>query len=114
MDRLIEIDGKKVGFRATALTPRLYRHWRGRDVLVDIAKLNQAMLKAKDEDLSIADLEVFEDLAWVMAKQYDKDVPETPEEWLDTFDTFLIYDILPEIIDLWAENQVTTSESKKK
>ena len=26
MDKVVKIDGKEVGFRATALTPRLYRH----------------------------------------------------------------------------------------
>ena len=114
MDKLIEIDGKQVGFRATALTPRLYRHWLSRDIMVDMSRLQKAMDKAQDEQLSVVDLEIFENLAWVMARQYDNSIPGTPEEWLDSFDTFLIYDILPEILDLWGRNQRTTVTSKKK
>lgn len=114
MDKLIQIDDREVGFRATALTPRLYRHWLTRDIMVDMNRLQKAMAKAKDEELSVADLEIFENLAWVMARQYDNTVPDNPDEWLDTFDTFVIYEILPEIIELWSKNQQTTSTSKKK
>lgn len=114
MDRLIEIDGKEVGFRATALTPRLYRHWTKRDILVDMQKLQRSMERVNEDDFSFRDLEIFEDLAWVMARQYDSEVPDSPEKWLDTFNTFQIYEILPDVLDLWAENQLTTSNSKKK
>lgn len=114
MDKLIQIDDREVGFRATALTPRLYRHWLSRDIMVDMNRLQKAMAKAAEDELSVADLEIFENLAWVMAKQYDNSVPDSPDEWLDTFDTFVIYEILPQIIDLWARNQQTTATSKKK
>ena len=114
MDRLIEIDGREVGFRASALTPRLYRHWTQRDILVDMQKLQKSMLRAREDEFSFSDLEIFEDLAWVMARQYDETVSDSPEKWLDTFNTFQIYEILPQILDLWAENQLTTSNSKKK
>lgn len=114
MDKLIRIDNKEVGFRATALTPRLYRHWLSRDIMVDMNKLQKAIMKAEEDELSVVDLEIFENLAWVMAKQYDNTIPDSPEEWLDTFNTFLIYEILPEILDLWSANQLTTASSKKK
>ena len=38
MEKIIKIDGKDVGFRATALTPRLYRHRMGRDIIQDLNK----------------------------------------------------------------------------
>ena len=41
MDKVVKIDGKEVGFRATALTPRLYRHKIGRDIVQDIPELDQ-------------------------------------------------------------------------
>ena len=45
---------------------------------------------------------MFEDIAFVMAKHADsKGVPDTPDEWLEEFNTFSIYQVLPEIIDLW-------------
>ena len=39
MDKIILIDGKEVGFRASALTPRLYRHKIGRDMIRDLNQL---------------------------------------------------------------------------
>ena len=46
MENIIKIDGKDVGFRATALTPRLYRHRMGRDIIQDLNKLKNAYNKA--------------------------------------------------------------------
>ena len=48
-----------------------------------------------------------------MAKHADPSIPDTPEEWLDGFGTFSIYQVLPEIIDLWGLNLQTDVEAKK-
>lgn len=126
MDKIITIDGKKVGFRATALTPRLYRHKVGRDIIRDLNQLRKSYNKAaklsenateeerQDAQLSILDLEIFENVAHIMARQYDPSTPGTPEEWLDDFKFFSIYEILPQILELWDLNQKTTSKPKKK
>jgi hypothetical protein len=37
----------------------------------------------------------------------------TPEEWLDRFNTFSIYQVLPEIIKLWGLNVKQGVEAKK-
>ena len=59
-------------------------------------------------------LEVFEDISYIMSKHADpKGVPDTPDEWLDQFGTFSIYQVLPEIIELWGLNVQTQVESKK-
>ena len=126
MDKIITIDGREVGFRATALTPRLYRHKIGRDIIQDLNSLRKAYAKAanlpddaaeeekREAQLSVLDLEIFENAAWVMARQYDANVPGSPEEWLDGFATFSIYEILPGILELWALNERTTATPKKK
>ena len=49
-----------------------------------------------------------------MAKHADpQNVPDTPDEWLDQFGTFSIYQVLPEIIELWGLNVQPQVESKK-
>ena len=58
-------------------------------------------------------LEMFENIAYVMAKHADPSIPDTPEEWLDGFNTFSIYQILPQLIDLWGLNVQTTVEARK-
>ena len=126
MEKMVKIDGKEVGFRATALTPRIYRHKIGRDMIQDLNKLKASYNKAmrlpdgatdeerKEAQLSALDLEIFENAAYVMAKQYDANLPNSPEEWLDGFETFSIYEILPAILELWQLNSATTAKPKKK
>lgn len=126
MQKIIKIDGKEVGFKATALTPRLYRHWLGRDMIREMNSLRKAYNKAKtlpkdatDEEkeeaqLSVMDLEIFENVAWVMAKQYDTTLESSADEWLDGFKMFSVYEIMPHILELWGKNEKTTSIPKKK
>jgi hypothetical protein len=111
MEKLLTIDGKEVGFKATGATVRLYRQKFGKDLLLDMNQLNA---EYQSEDLSRASLEVFENLAYIMAKQYDKDIPESPDDWLDEFNMFSIYEIFPELIGLWNASTVTQVKAKKK
>ena len=125
MDKVLMISGKEVGLRATALTPRLYRHKIGRDIIQDMSQLQKAFAKATqiskdatDEEreaaqLSVMDLEIFENVAFIMARQYDQNIPDTVEAWLDEFDTFSIYEIFPVILELWNLNNKTTAKPKK-
>ena len=117
MDRTVEIDGRDIKFRATARTPRLYRALVGRDMISDMNKLMKAYQRKKEdeEDLDIMDLQIFEDVAYIMARHANPDIEEkTADEWLDTFNMFSVYVILPHIIELWAMNTKQTSQSKKK
>lgn len=121
MDKIIKIDDKEVGFRATALTPRFYRHKIGRDIIQDMTYLKKSFekIQASPEDLeearlSVLDLTIFENVSYIMAKQYDGSIAETVEEWLDEFSCFSIYEVLPSILELWGFNQKTTSKPKKK
>lgn len=118
----IEIDGRKVTFRASATIPRLYRAQFGRDIFKDLLKLEKSVKeseKAAEEaeeessDIPIEDLELFENVAYIMAKHADPSQPDTPEEWLDQFDTFSIYTVLPEILKLWNLNMYTDAKAKK-
>lgn len=126
MEKTLTISGKEVTFKASALTPRLYRHWLRRDMIQDMNSLRKAYTKinnlpadATDEEredaqLSVLDLEIFESVAWVMAKQADPTVADDPDAWLDEFDMFSIYEIMPHILVLWGMNEQTTSKAKKK
>lgn len=117
MEKTIQIDGRDVKFKATASMPRLYRATFGCDIIRDVNMLDQ-MIKKMDGDenqLSVMDLTIFENMAYIMAKQADpENVPNTQDEWLDEFSMFSIYEILPEIAKLWAENMRTTVKPKKK
>lgn len=111
----IEICGKKVPFRSSATIPRLYRAKFKRDIFKDLSKLEKSY-KGKTEDgdeFQIEDLEIFENVAYIMAYHADNNITPTIEDWLDQFDMFSIYEILPEILKLWGENMVAEVEAKK-
>ena len=112
----IEIDGRQVPFKASAAIPRIYRLKFGRDIFTDIDRLVDAT-ESQDptaSGLDVNTLGLFEDVAYTMAKYADPGVPDTPEEWLDGFDMFSIYLILPQILELWRLNTKTEVQSKKK
>ena len=115
LKREIEICGKKVPFRSSATVPRLYRAKFKRDIFKDLSKLEKSY-KGKTEDgdeFQIEDLEIFENVAYIMAYHADNSIPPTIEDWLDQFDMFSIYGILPEILKLWGENMAAEVEAKK-
>ena len=114
--RTIEIDGKPVAFKASAAIPRIYRLNFQRDIYKDLRDLEKAIGDSdeKHSNLDLFSLEMFENIAYIMAKHAEPDaVPDTPEEWLDGFNTFSIYQVLPEIITLWGLNVQTDVEAKK-
>ena len=66
-----------------------------------------------ESGLDLFSLEMFENIAFVMAKHADGSIPDTAEEWLDGFNTFSIYQVLPKLIELWGLNVQTDVEAKK-
>ena len=113
--KTIDVDGKPVTFRASAAIPRLYRNKFHRDIYRDLNELQKGIddSDAENSSLDTFSLELFENIAWLMAKHADKTVQDSPEEWLDEFNTFSIYEILPQIIELWGLNVEQQVESKK-
>lgn len=111
MEKTINICGRDVRFKATASTTRRYRQMFGKDLFVDMSKL---MGEAEKGELTATALESFENIAYIMAKQGDASIPDDPDEWLDSFEMMSIYDILPQLIELWGMNSETLEEPKKK
>lgn len=115
MIKQIEIDGKQVSFKASAAIPRIYRMKFQRDIYKDLKALEKSIGDNSEEssNLDMFSLEMFENIAFVMAKHADASIPNTPEEWLDGFNTFSIYQVLPQLIELWGLNVQTDVEAKK-
>lgn len=126
MEKIINIGGKEVKMRASALIPRLYRFRFGRDIIRDMTALKKAFNKKnelpedateeqkQDAALSEMNLMIFENVAYIMAKHADPSIPDDPNEWMDGFEMFSIYEIFPEILQMWNLNNETTSKPKKK
>ena len=116
MKRHITIDGHEVPFKASAAIPRIYRMRFHRDIYKDLRDLEKGIDKNDPENsnLDLFSLEMFENIAYVMAQHADpKNVPADIMEWLEQFQTFSIYQILPAILELWNLNEETQSKAKK-
>ena len=111
MEKIIDINGKQVGFKATASTTKRYRDKFARDLFRDISGL---IPKMNDQSLSVDDLECFMNIAYIMAWQHDNTIPADPDDWLDQFEMFDIYFVLPQIIELWGLNTEQIEKPKKK
>lgn len=136
MKKTIIIDGKECHFKSSAAIPRMYRIMFGRDIFVDMAKLQkqieiQEKIKGErkaecekkgipfDESefsssLPIESLEIFENISYLFHKHGDPTQPDSIDDWLEQFETFDIYDILPETLELWNFDNKQTSRPKKR
>lgn len=115
LEKTITVGDKQVKFRSSATIPRLYRIKFKRDIFKDLSHLESSYSKKKNEDgfFAIEDLEIFENVAYIMAYHADHSIPDNIDDWLDQFEMFSIYEILPEILELWGSNLVTDVASKK-
>ena len=116
IERTIKIGTQEVRFRSSATVPRLYRTKFKRDIFRDLNKLQRSYKDKGGEEgssMEIEDLEIFENVAYSMAYHADPTIPGTIDEWLDQFEMFSIYQVLPEILELWGDNLLTDVESKK-
>lgn len=114
MEKTIVIDGKEVKFKSNGSTALRYKVQFGRDYLTEIFKL-KPLLELDPENLTAEDIanldsEVFYNLVWSLAKTADNTIPDLLT-WLDTFDTFPIFEILPDLQEMIVAN---ITQSKKK
>lgn len=111
LEKIVRVGEVDVKFKSSATVPRLYRIKFKRDIFKDLSRLEKSF--NRDGTFEIDDLEIFENVAYIMAFHADKSIPASIEEWLDQFEMFSIYEVLPEILELWGANLETEVESKK-
>lgn len=115
MEKTIVIDGKHIRFKSTGATPLRYKAQFGKDYFSELMKMNTLRninLESEDADFSSlenVDFEIFYNICWVLAKTADKTIPE-PLEWLDGFEEFPMFEILPDLQELIMKSM----QSKKK
>lgn len=114
MEKIIRIDDKDIKFKSTAGTLMRYRNHFGRDFIKDIVALEKKFKTVKSgiAQFEIVELDMFEKIAWSMAKTANDKVPDI-EHWLDEFNSFSIMKILPEIMELLVGNLRQENEKKR-
>ena len=141
MEKTIQIEeGRSAAFRASSFSPIQYnRLFPGRDFMRDMDALRSANDRAKESEeneaaegeerkqfFDIEDYETFVRVSYTFAYQALSPSPRVSDEqrafrekypdawdWIDDMNTFSIYQILPEIVDLWFGGAVQVAGSKK-
>ena len=111
MEKIITIGDRPIKFKSTGATLLRYKLQFQRDMLTDLLMLEKAINKKDETNINSIDLEMFYNLLWTFAKTADKTI-EPPLEWLDSFEEFPIFDIIPELQDLIFSNFKTITNSK--
>ncbi|WP_163102252.1 hypothetical protein [Peribacillus alkalitolerans] len=113
MEKTLVIDGKQVRIKSTGATALRYKAQFGKDYLSEILKLNALgklnVANLEANSLDGVDFEVFYNIVWTMAKSADSSIAD-PITWLDGFDEFPLFDIIPELQDMI----MSTIQGKKK
>lgn len=128
MQKIIEFEeGRSYNCKASALSPIIYNKlFKGRDFMRDMRALAEKSAEKDDEkDFTIDDYEYFVNIAYLFVYQGMSPSPrQTPEQkeflekyptpwfWIDTFETFSIYENLDKVVELWIANEEKTSVSK--
>lgn len=113
MEKVIEIDGKKVKLKSHAAIPLMYKAQFKRDFFGDLIKLHKLQKfdpkKGNYEVLSELDSTVFYDLIWIYAKAADPNIDE-PITWLSQFSEFPLEEVLTQVTDLISHSFKTTKK----
>ena len=121
MEKIITIDGKKVGFRASALTVVRYNAMcKGRNMLQDFSDMMREIKNAEKEGAEVPSniMPVAYNMGYVMHKQYlerhniHEDLPKTAFEWVDSFEVFDLKGFLDATIKLWVNSNAASATSK--
>lgn len=134
MEKTILISGVPVQFKCTGAFLLRFKRLTGKDPIKEIAKLetifskqnkedkeneeneeNEENKEVKIDDISINDLEILYEIAWVLAKSADDSIPDMIE-WIESFEVFPIADIIVDLIELLqkAFSSTLTMNNKKK
>ncbi len=113
MEKTLLIDGKEIQFKSTGGSVLRYRMQYGRDFISDLLKLEKAFdIDSQSlKDSSALDLEVFYNIIWVFAKTANPNIP-APLDWLDSFESFPLIEIIPELMDMITSNLKTLVSTK--
>lgn len=110
MEKIVKVSGIDINFKSSGALPRIYRTTVGRDLFVDMTKLEKMDSKNPiGEDV----MEIIENVAYAMARHANPKEKRSINEWLEQFNLFGISEAIPEIIALWTSENATKSVSKK-
>ena len=82
LSKTVKVGEREVTFKSSAAIPRMYRIKFKRDIFKDLTKLEKSYKDKGDgsKELEIEDLEIFENVAYIMALHGDPSTPKSIDE----------------------------------
>ena len=135
LQKTIKVGDREVTFRASALSPQAYKILFKRDFFKDLENFTELQNlanvepvgedgKLKDIPITTENYEQFMRIAFCMAFQacgrglnspkHKAFLEEYPDmwAWLDSFETFSLFEVLPQILELWGVNAEARVKAK--
>lgn len=105
---MIKIGNKKIEVVCNGATPLFYRRLLKRDIFIDLEKAEVL----KGDEAIMLNLEIVENLLYVMAYQKDNSIGSI-EEFMAQFKATDVINESDKILNVWIENMTTTEVAKK-
>lgn len=118
MEKTINIGNKPVRFKTNGLALLIYKRETGRDLIPDLFSLCggkdeiEDVNAGKSVDIEKLDVEAIMNIAYVFARIADNAI-SARDEWLASFDSFPISDVIEGLIPLVIECITTDAKVKK-
>lgn len=124
-EKIVKIGEREISLRASGATQIIYNNlFPGRDYMLDLNRIMQKYEKRKKngDDIPPDVLRVILNVAYCMhyqtlsrqeQREFRTEYP-TVYEWLDTFEMFDVYELIPQVLDLWKIDKTRLVEIKKK
>jgi hypothetical protein len=135
LEKTIQISGTSVRLKTSGAFPLRYKAQFHKDYfkelfrLMPLLKINEktksetngeeskeenseaAELQGFIDNLDLVDFDIFYQIVWTMAKTADPNIPE-PLTWLDSFETFPIIEVIPQMQDMLVAMISTEKNSR--
>lgn len=116
MIKTVNIGDTTVTLKTSAALPRMYRRRFNRDLFLDMSHIMSGVTKENPNlTLDAEGMEILEDVVYTFAKYADpENVPDEVEDWLEGFESFDIFVLIPIVLEMWVQERKTTGNLKKK
>ena len=126
MRRTIKVDKKQeIKINTSWNWAYIYQDYFGHDIIPDLVPLIDTFIdtftgllngdevdeEGVSDKLYGMEITTVTNVIWALAKNADDDIPDV-REWLDTFDTFPLDIILPEVLEALAGSMVSTKKAE--
>lgn len=109
MEKIIDINGKKLKLVVNGSTPLVFNSITGKDYFAELVKVEEGLLT----DQKQANTKSLYELIYVMSRTADENIGDMMEFYASFEDGFPLFDVFQDVYDLLVENMQTSQKKTK-